>query len=265
LEKIEIGTDPKLMFKDVDWVVCLGGHARQPGMERRDLLEINSKIFKAQGEALNEVAKESCKVLVVANPCNTNCLILQKNCPKLSKKNFSSLNRLDHNRAVAAIASKAGVSYNKVKNVIVWGSHSYFMYPDLSFSTINGELIENIMEDKAFLKTEFIKKVQKRGGEIMAIRKKSAVFSGAIAVKDHIKDWYFGTNGEMVSMSVYSDGTHYDVPEGIFFSFPVKCKEGDFEIVKGLQIGETTKEKIKACIEDLLEEKSEAMDESQNV
>jgi len=263
LERVEIGSDPKIMFRDADWVICLGGHARQPGMDQRDLLEINAKIFKAQGEALNEVAKSTCKVLVVANPCNTNCLILQKHCPNIPKKNFSCLNRLDHNRTMAAIAQKAGVQSYQVKNIIIWGNHhSYTMYPDISFGTINEEKIDNVITDKSFLNTDLITYVRKRGSDILSIKKKSALFSVGIAMKDHIKDWYFGTkSGEWVSMGVYSDGTNYDVPEGIFFSFPVVCKDGEYEIVKGLQIGEVAKEKIKICADDLVEEKSEALEE----
>jgi malate dehydrogenase len=267
VEKIDIGSDPKMMFKDADWVICLGGKPRQPGMERKDLLEINSKIFKAQGQALNEVAKSTCKVVVVANPCNTNCLMLQKYCPKLPKKNFTCLNRLDHNRAVAAIAQKTGVQPHKVKNVIVWGNHiAYMMYPDASFTTINEAPLDTVIEDKTFLSNDFITQVQKRAGEISTLRKKSAIFSAALAIKDHIRDWYFGTqSGEWVSMGVYSDGSNYDVPEGIFFSFPTICKDGEFDIVKGLQISEMAKEKIKICVEDLVEERNEALEDSESV
>jgi malate dehydrogenase len=228
VEKIENGSDPKIMFADIDWVFCLGGQPRQPGMDRKDLLDINSKIFIAQGQALNEVAKSTCKVVVVANPCNTNCLMLQRNCPKLPKQNFTCLNRLDHNRAVAAVAQKAGVQPSKVKNVIVWGNHiSFMMYPDTTFATVNDQQIENVIEDKNFLTTEFISQVQKRASEISTLRKKSAIFSAASAIKDHIRDWHFGTKaGEWVSMGLYSDGTNYDIPEGIFFSFPAIQKWG---------------------------------------
>jgi len=169
---------------------------------------------------------------------------------------------LDHNRATSAIAQKAGVAPHKVKNITVWGNHiSYMMYPDVSFVTINGEPIENVIEDKNFLTTDVISQVQKRAGEISTLRKKSAIFSAAIAIKDHLKDWYSGTKiGEWVSMGVYSDGNNYDVPEGIFFSFPTICKEGEWEIVKGLQIAEVCQEKIKVCVADLVEERSEALE-----
>lgn len=265
LQTVEIGTDPTALFKDVDIAIFLGGTARQPGMDRKDLLGVNAKIFQLQGEALNEVAKVDCKVLVVANPCNTNCMILQKYCPKLPKKNFTSLNRLDQNRAIAAIAKKAGVASYKVKNIIVWGNHSDAQYPDISFGTIAGERIETVISDKEYLKNDFIKHVQKRGGEILAIRKKSAVLSGAIAVRDHMRDWYLGTkSGEWASMGVYSDGTSYNIPEGIFFSCPVTCKNGEYEIVKHLELDEIAKTKLKVCVDELLEEMNEALEEMQS-
>jgi len=262
LDRVEIGTDPRELFKDVDFAILLGGSARQPGMDRKDLLGVNSKIFKSQGQALNDVAKPSCKVLVVANPCNTNCLILQKHCPNIPKKNFTCLNRLDHNRAVAAIAKKAGVHASSVKNMIVWGNHSDTQYPDINFGTIDDVRIDEIILDEEFLKKEFISHVQKRGGEILSIRKKSPSFSGATAVRDHLKDWYFGTkSGEWVSMGVYSDGSCYDIPEDLFFSLPVYCRDGEYQIVKDLDLNSEAKERLLSCIDDLIDERSEAFEE----
>lgn len=256
----ETGSDPKILFKDIDVGIFLGGFPRKPGMERKDLLQINGKIFKEQGTALNEVANPNCKVLVVANPANTNCLILLTNAPKIPKENFTCLTRLDHNRALAQLAVRAGVQVSQVKNVVIWGNHSTTQYPDVNNATIDGKPIREIIKEDKYLNEEFIARVQKRGGEILEKRKQSSVFSAANAVKDHLKTWFQGTTaGEWVSMGVYSTG-QYDIPSDIVYSMPVKCKEGaTYEIVKDLKIDDFSRGKMKTTAEELLQEKGEAL------
>eukprot|EP01017_Pseudomicrothorax_dubius_P016998 TRINITY_DN1926_c0_g2_i1.p1 TRINITY_DN1926_c0_g2~~TRINITY_DN1926_c0_g2_i1.p1 ORF type:complete len:309 (-),score=106.74 TRINITY_DN1926_c0_g2_i1:61-987(-) len=235
---IQISSDPRVAFKDADFVIFLGGFPRKPGMERRELLQINGKIFKEQGEALNEVANADVKCLVVANPANTNCLILLKNAPRLSAQNFSCLTRLDHNRALAQLAIKSSVTVDQVKNVIIWGNHSTTQYPDVNHGTIGAKPIREVINDNDYLNGPFIERVQKRGGEVLAQRKNSSVMSAANAVADHIITWIQGTpEGEWTSMGVYSNG-EYDTPKDLVFSFPVRCKDGKFEIVTGLTIDE---------------------------
>jgi malate dehydrogenase len=260
LTAVEYGSDPKAMFKDCNVVIFMGGASRQPGQERRDLLKVNGTIFQEQGEALNEVANPNCRCLVVANPCNTNCYILQKYCPKLPKKNFTCLNRLDHNRALSQVSKKLGVDVSKIKKVTVWGNHSVYQYPDLSKAEINGEKVEELIGDQNYVKKEFINIVQQRGAEVLLQKKKSAVLSGATAICDHLKDWYLGTpKDDWVSMGVVSDGS-YGVPEGLVFSFPVVCENFEFNIVKGLEQSDFCKERLHIAIDELVDEKDEAMD-----
>jgi len=261
LTGIEYGSDDKQMFKNCDVVIFLGGAARQPGQERRDLLMVNGKIFQGQGQALNEVAKETCKCLVVANPCNTNCLILSKNCPKIPAKNFTALSRLDHNRAQSQIANKLGCDPNEVKKIIVWGNHSSLQYPDVTHTTLSGKKVEEIINDDNYIKKDFLKLIQHRGAEVLYQRKKSSGFSAAKAIVDHMRDWMFGTeSGNWVSMAVISDGS-YGVPEGLVFSVPVSCKDFEYEIVKGLEMSDFSNMQIKTGIEELEDERDEASDD----
>jgi len=259
LNSVSSGSDPKILFKDIDVGVFVGGFPRKPGMERKELLAINGKIFKAQGEALNEVAKPDCHVIVVANPANTNCLLLQSTCPKLPKENFSCLTRLDHNRSLSQIALKAGVHVSAVKNTIIWGNHSSTQYPDVNHGTINGKPIREVIKDEGYLNKDFIERVQKRGAEILAARKLSSVFSAANAIKDHLRDWYLGGKAdEWVSMGLISHGA-YNVPKDIVFSYPVHCKgKWAYEIVQGLKQDELSLEKIKITTQELEEEKKDA-------
>jgi len=186
---IESGTDPKVIFKDADVVVFIGGFPRKDGMERKELLSINGKIFKEQGEALNEVAKKTVKCLVVANPANTNCLILQHHAKTIPKTNFSCLTRLDHNRAIFQLASKSGAKVTEVQNVIIWGNHSATQYPDVTHATIKGKPAKEVIKDDEWVNNTLITKVQKRGAEIIKRRKTSSAFSAAQAARDHLRDW----------------------------------------------------------------------------
>lgn len=226
-------------------------------MERKELLSLNGKIFKAQGAALNLYAKPNVKVLVVANPANTNCLILQSCCPNIPKENFSCLTRLDHNRALSQLALRSGVHVSKVKNAIIWGNHSSTQYPDVTHGTIDGKPIREVIKDDEYLNGDFIARVQKRGAEIIAARKGSSVFSAANAVKDHLRDWFLGTN-EWVSMGIITSGA-YGITKDLCFSFPIRCKgQWVFEVVEGLVLSEFALEKIKLTEQELQEEKAEA-------
>jgi malate dehydrogenase len=255
---LETGSDPKALFKDLDFGIFVGGFPRKQGMERKELLQINGKIFKEQGAALEAVANPNCKIVVVANPANTNCLILAKNAPKIPKENFTCLTRLDHNRAVSQIAMKAGVPNTQVKNVTIWGNHSSTQYPDVNHGTIAGKPIREAIHDHKYLNEDFVARVQKRGAEVLAARGGSSVFSAANAVKDHIHTWIFGTcSTSWTSMGIYSNG-EYGAPKDVIFSFPVRCHNGVITIVKDLAIDSFSASKIKATGEELLQEKDEA-------
>jgi len=262
LEDVAFGSDPEEMFKDCDVVVFIGGFPRKQGMERKELLSINGNIFKTQGKALDKVAKKTVKCLVVANPANTNCLILQQNAPSIPKENFTCLTRLDHNRAVSQLWKKTNMPLYSIKNVIIWGNHSSTQYPDVNHGTIAEKPIKKVVEDEEWLKGAFITKIQKRGAEIIEYRGSSSVFSAANAIKDHLRDWYHGTEpGTWVSMGVVSDGS-YGVPKGLVFSFPCICKKHfEYEIVQGLHIDPFSQEKINITTKELEEERDEAFAE----
>jgi malate dehydrogenase len=258
--KVEYGSDPRAMFKDCDIAIFLGGASRQPGQERRDLLSVNAKIFKEQGEALNEVAKPDCKCLVVANPCNTNCFILQKHCPKLPKKNFTSLIKLDQNRAKGQVAIKLGVEVEKVRKTAIWGNHSWLQFPDLSHAEIDGQKIDALVSEE-YIQKEFVDLIQQRAGEVLSQRKKPAVMSAARAIVDHLRDWRFGTDlNDWTSMGVVSDGS-YGIPEGLVCSLPVTCKDFEYTIVEGLRLNDFAKGQLQLAIDELIDEKEEAMSE----
>lgn len=259
LTAVKYGADPKEMFKDMDVGLFVGGFPRKEGMERKDLIAKNCGIFKEQGKALEAVGKSSAKILVVANPANTNCLTLSANAPKIPKKNFSCLTRLDHNRALAQLADKAKTTVEKVKNVIIWGNHSSTQYPDVTHGTIAGKPIKEVIPDEKYLHGDFLTTVQKRGGAIIAARKASSALSAANAIKDHMRSWYFGTpEGEWVSMGVIAPDNKYGVDPNLCFSFPVKCKGLEYEIVDGLAWDAFSKEKIAATQKELQEERAEA-------
>ncbi|KAM3137550.1 hypothetical protein pb186bvf_010340 [Paramecium bursaria] len=253
LQSVQSGSDPSILFKDADLVIFLGGYPMKQGMERKDLLQINANIFKQQGEILNQVANKNVKCLVIANPANTNCYILSKYAPNIPKQNFTCLTRLDQNRAYAQIAKQHNVDIQKIDKIIIWGNHSTTQYPGLEGATVDGQ---KVLLDQEQSK-QFIHLIQNRGGAILKARNNSSVLSAAQAVKDHLSDWYFGSN-KIVSMGVISDG-QYGIQQGICSSFPIKCN-GNFEynIDQTFNIDEQGKLLIDLSIKELLEEINES-------
>jgi len=248
--------DPNVAFKDIDAAFLVGAMPRKEGMERKDLLAANVKIFKVQGEALDKFAKKSVKVLVVGNPANTNALICSHYAPSIPKENFSAMTRLDQNRAAAQLANKLGQPISAIKKVTIWGNHSSTQFPDAGQATCNGQAVSL---DQAWLETEFVPTVQKRGAAVIAARKLSSAMSAAKAASDHMKSWFGSTPAEdWVSMGVFSDGS-YDTPEGVMFSFPITIKDGKWSIVQGLQMSDFAKEKLALTGKELCEERVEAM------
>jgi len=251
--------DAAVAFKDADVCILVGSFPRKPGMERADLLEKNGSIFQVQGKAIEQYASKNVKILVVGNPANTNCLIARQFAPSIPEKNFSALTRLDHNRAVAQIASKLNVPVSQVKNVIIWGNHSTTQFPDANAAEASNKKVKELI-DKDYLEGPFVSTVQKRGAEILAARGLSSALSAAYAIVCHIKNWWFGTpEGEWVSMAVISDGS-YHVPKGLVFSFPVTIKNGQWEIVQGLTFTDFGKAAIRDTTEELQQEKSIAFE-----
>lgn len=255
---------PEVAFKDVEAAFMVGAMPRKEGMERKDLLSANIKIFKVQGDALDKFAKKTVKVLVVGNPANTNALICSKYAPSIPKENFSAMTRLDQNRAQAHIAAKLGIPVSQVKNVIIWGNHSKTQYPDVRNATVtlpNGATmsVHEAIKDDAYLENTFVETIQTRGAAVIAARKMSSAMSAAKAAGDHMKSLWQGTNpGEWVSMAVLSDGS-YGVPKDLMFSFPVQIKDKKWSIVKGLKIDEFAQKKLDLTAQELLEEKQEAL------
>jgi len=246
-------------FKDVEYALMLGAMPRKEGMERADLLKANCGIFKEQGQALSQFAHKNVKVLVVGNPANTNALLCAVSAVGLPKENFTCLTRLDHNRATSLVARRIGVDVRKVKNVVVWGNHSSTQYPDVSYAVVDGNAVHSVVGDESWLQNEFISTVQQRGAKVIAARKLSSAASAAQAIVDHMRDWMKGTpEGTFVSMGVYSDGTHYGVPEGLIYSFPVTTAHGTWSIVKGLEVGPFSRSKLDATTEELVAEKETA-------
>ena len=261
VESITFHSNPDTAFTDCDIVIFIGGFPRKAGMERKDLLAINGKIFQEQGRALDKFAKKTVKCLVVANPANTNCLILHSNAPSIPKDNFSALSRLDQNRAVSLLANISKATVADIKNILIWGNHSSTMYPDVNHGSIGNKSVRDLIQNETYLNDEFIRKVQNRGAEIIQKKKSSSVFSAAHAAKDHLKDWYCGTkSGEFVSMGVVSAG-EYNIPKGIVFSFPVQCESGfGYKVIENLKFDEFSKLKIEQSLEELVSEKEDAKD-----
>jgi malate dehydrogenase len=248
-------SDPMVAFKDADVALLVGARPRGPGMERKDLLEANGKIFAPQGKALSEVASRKVKVLVVGNPANTNCLIAMKNAPGLKPSNFSSMMRLDHNRALTQVAQKVGVPITAIKKITVWGNHSATQYPDLFQATAGGKKVWPMINDQSWLENTFIPVIQKRGAAIIEARGLSSAASAANAAIDHIRDWVKGTKaGDWTSMGIPSDGS-YGIPAGVLYGYPVTCKNGQYKIVKGLEVSEFSRGRIMATLKELHEER----------
>jgi len=251
--------DASVAFKDIEAAFLVGAMPRRDGMERKDLLAANVKIFKVQGQALEKFAKKSVKVLVVGNPANTNALICSHYAPSIPKENFSAMTRLDQNRAASQLAIKAGAKVQDVKKVTIWGNHSSTQFPDAAHAIINGKPAVDVINDEDWIKTQFIPIVQKRGGAVIAARKLSSAMSAAKAACDHMKSWFQGTpSDDWVSMGVFSDGS-YNTPVGVMFSFPVTIQNGRWVIVQGLSMSDFAKQKLSETGKELCEERDEAM------
>ena len=258
LENIKIGSDPKKLFKHCDLVIGLAGLPRKRGASRMDLLKTNGHIYKEHGQALNEVGKRDVRFVVVANPANTNTLILQQNAPNIPAQNFTCATRIDQNRAVAQLAFKANILPRDIQNVVAWGNHSNTIYPDVNNGKLEGKPIRSVITDDKYLDEEFVESIQKRGDEILSYREHPSVLSGANALKDHIRDWWHGTEpSNWVSMGVVSDGS-YNVPKGLVFSFPVVTKYFRYNIVRELELDDLSKKRLNIAIQELTKEREEA-------
>ena len=242
-------------FRSADYVFLVGAKPRGPGMERSDLLTENATIFSGQGAVLNEQADERAKVLVVGNPANTNALIAASNAPDMDPRNFSAMMRLDHNRACAQLAARTGHHVSSVQRMIIWGNHSATQYPDLSQALLEGRPATSLV-DREWARGEFVTTVQQRGASVIKARGTSSAASAANAAIDHMRDWAHGTkNGDWVSMAVPSDGS-YGSPKGVYFSYPVRCSDGAYEIVQGLELDDFSREKLRITGEELLAERA---------
>jgi malate dehydrogenase len=245
--------DPNVAFKDADFALLVGARPRGPGMERKDLLEANAAIFSVQGKALNDNASRDVRVLVVGNPANTNALIASCNAPDLSPRQFTAMTRLDHNRALTQLAQKTGKRVTDVESMIIWGNHSATQYPDLAHTKVAGKAAFDLVE-RDWYENDFIPTVQQRGAAIIKARGASSAASAASSAIDHMRDWALGTD-QVVSMAIPSDGS-YGIEEGIIYSYPVRCQNGDYEIVQGLEIDEFSRAKMKATEDELREERA---------
>ncbi len=248
-------SDPMVAFKDVEVALLVGARPRGPGMERKDLLEANGKIFAPQGKALDRVAKRDVKVLVVGNPANTNCLIAMQNAPSLKPTQFTGMMRLDHNRAVSQISQKISKPVTSIRKVTVWGNHSATQYPDIFHAEADGKKVWPMVNDQAWLEQRFISTVQKRGAAIIDARGLSSAASAANAAIDHVRDWLFGSReGDWVTMGIASDGS-YGIPAGVIFGYPVTTRGGQYQIVKGLDLSEFSRKRIEVTLKELHEER----------
>ncbi|MEX0941935.1 MAG: malate dehydrogenase [Pseudomonadales bacterium] len=254
-----IATDnPDVAFNEVHYALLVGSRPRGPGMERKDLLEANAAIFSVQGKSLNDHASRDVRVLVVGNPANTNCLIAQRNAPDLPAQHFTAMTRLDHNRAVAQLAQKAGMHVTAVKDLAIWGNHSATQYPDITHASVDGTAAMKIV-GQDWVANEFIPTVQQRGAAIIKARGLSSAASAANAAIEHMRDWVLGTNGSVVSMAVFADGS-YDIEKGLIYSFPCTCKDGEWSIVQDLEITEFSRQKMVDTENELIEERDAVKD-----
>ena len=246
--------DAEQAFKDADYALLVGARPRGPGMERKDLLEANAAIFSAQGKAINDYASEHIKVLVVGNPANTNALITQRNAPNINPRQFTAMTRLDHNRAMSQIANKTESSINDISHMTIWGNHSATQYPDLYHARVAGKSAID-MVDQEWFENDFIPTVQQRGAAIIAARGASSAASAANAAIAHMRTWALGSaENDWVSMGVISDGS-YGIADGLIYSFPCTCDNGDWAIVEGLDINDFSRSKMIATEKELLEER----------
>jgi malate dehydrogenase len=242
-------------FREADFALLVGARPRGPGMERKDLLSANGKIFGPQGKAMNDVASRGIKVLVVGNPANTNALIARAAAPDLNPRNFTAMTRLDHNRALAQLAAKTGSHHASIRKMIIWGNHSSTQYPDIRFAEVNGTKAPSLV-DQNWYREQFIPDVQQRGAAIIKARGASSAASAASAAIDHMRSWQLGTkDGDWVSMAVPADGS-YGIAPGVIYSYPCVCKNGDYEIVQGLEIDSFSRERMNASDQELREERA---------
>jgi malate dehydrogenase len=254
LAGLDLHERPDDAFDGVNVALLVGSRPRTKGMERAELLGENGKIFTVQGKSLNEHAADDVKVLVVGNPANTNCLIAMRNAPDIPRERFTSMMRLDHNRAVAQLAAKLAVPVGDISHMGVWGTHSPTMYPNLFHAKVRGEQAASLLDEQAWIEEQFLPNVGKRGAAIIEARGASSAGSAASAAIDHVSDWVTGTGEEWVSMGVSSDGS-YGVPEGLISGFPCTCANGTFAVVEGLELDEFSRAKIDASIAELVEER----------
>ena len=255
LAGVQMGDDPNTIFEGVNLALLVGARPRGPGMERSDLLSVNGAIFTGQGKALNDHAADDVRITVTGNPANTNALIAMHNAPDIPRERFSALTRLDHNRALAQLAAKTGVSVNDIRKMTIWGNHSATQYPDIFHAEVNGQNAAQLVNDQAWLENDFIPTIQKRGAAIIAARGSSSAASAASATVDNARDWLGSSaEGDWLSMAVVSDGS-YGVPEGLISSFPVTTKDGSYEIVQGLEIDAFSRARIDASTAELAEER----------
>ncbi|MFK8015813.1 MAG: malate dehydrogenase [Gammaproteobacteria bacterium] len=251
--------DANVAFKDADYALLVGAKPRGPGMERKDLLLGNAKIFSAQGKAINANASRDIKVLVVGNPANTNALIAASNAPDIDPRNFTAMTRLDHNRALSQLAEKTGCHTTDIKQMIIWGNHSATQYPDINQAKIKGAPATGAV-DEAWTRDTFIPTVQKRGAAIIEARGLSSAASAASAAIDHVRDWALGTApGDWTSMGIPSDGS-YGIDEGVVYSYPVTCSNGQYEIIQGLDVDAFSRERMDATWSELKEERDGVAD-----
>jgi malate dehydrogenase len=256
LQGIDITDDPNVAFDGANVALLVGARPRTAGMERGDLLSANGGIFKPQGKAINDHAADDIKVLVVGNPANTNALIAQSAAPDVPAERFTAMTRLDHNRALAQLSKKTGVPVSEIKKITIWGNHSATQYPDIFHAEVAGKNAAEVVNDEKWLAESFIPTVAKRGAAIIEARGASSAASAASAALDHVHTWVNGTaDGNWTSMGIVSDGS-YGVPAGLISSFPVTTKDGQFEIVQGLDINEFSRARIDASVKELEEERA---------
>ncbi len=251
--------DAETAFGDADFVLMVGARPRGPGMERKDLLEANARIFTEQGSVLDQAANRDVRVLVVGNPANTNALITASRLRRLDKNQITAMTRLDHNRAISQIAARTGQPAATVKRVIIWGNHSATQYPDVHHAIVNGMPVLDAV-DREWVEAQFIPMVQKRGAQVIAARGLSSAASAGSSAMDHVRTWMQGTdNGDWTSMAIVSDGS-YGITEGLFYSFPVSCASGGYTIVQDLAINEFSRERMQITEQELIEERDTIRD-----
>jgi malate dehydrogenase len=259
LDRVVTTDDPKVAFRDCHVALLVGARPRGPGMERKDLLRANAQIFAVQGRALDEVAAREVRVLVVGNPANTNALIASRNAPSLDPRRFTSMTRLDHNRALALLARQTGTPVRSIRRMIVWGNHSSTQYPDLSHCLVDGKPARSLV-DRKWIEEQFVPTVQQRGAAVIKARGASSAASAASAAMNHVRDWLLGTPpDDWVSMSVPADGS-YGIGEGVMYSYPVTCQNGEYRIVPGLAIDDFSRRYMDLTDRELREEREGVKD-----